>query len=710
MKLAREQDSVAKRQKAKELLEKTALEMEQKFTWEERRLMTVHSFANWLQHYGGQCRSECIWAAALSNGVSEAFAWKWCLQYEANEGFFDECRWGTNVKTAWALADVDKEKEVKLWLASNCGHRRKEPNLTAQRFQRYLKEEHNIDVCKSTATSYLHRLGAGWEEVKKNSFVDNHESEDGLKQEKAFLAEYAVHYKNGPNYIDDIDKDRCLDTGVWSECQEYHERGFGLGGQRHSTNKASAKTQTTIIVNDDEVCIFSGEGERGCWRLKGATSGDTPSKNKGGAEHVAGIAMEVGNGRLSQDHGGKDGTPPSDGGLLRMNGMVSYIDDKHSGKDPVIPRHADVVMQPGKNHDGYWQGEHKAMQMELAADIFNLVFNTSLDLSVPVRVSQLQAALNEVRASRYYGDLPYLMAAQLDRSQNHLAMGEEALCASNMRASRGPGKNRNRPHIRPTYWIGHAFRKDIRAKNCLADGSCTLCKADQAEAAANGKSLNLQVIGWKGVDLVLEERHMPTSGLLEAKQARLANCPDFKAELSKVQRTLQEAGHVGFFGAICHAELAHIERKWARIKSYIKPQIDDTRATLLRLMDESFSRQTVLEVQKDARACREVMHAYRLLRQVRDTITPDDIKAAVAVQKQHRCEVKAEAGVLKLLLQTEMSEKQQKAANALLARRANRIATEKSAEAHARKVRNKRKSSQNKQYNAVKQQKRAKKV
>ena len=172
-----------------------------------------------------------------------------------------------------------------------------------------------------------------------------------------------------------------------------------------------------------------------------------------------------------------------------------------------------------------------------------------------------------------------------------------------------------------------------------------------------------------------------------------------------MQRILSEAGHVGFFGAICHAELAHIERKWAHIKSYIKPLIDDTRTTLLRLMDESFARQTVLEVQKDARACRETMHAYRLLRQAKGAITPDEIKEAVAVQKNHRCEVQSEAGVLKLLLNQPLTEQEKNAAAALMTRRRNALETERKMAAAARKISRNRKRKQNREYEAKKKAK-----
>ena len=64
-----------------------------------------------------------------------------------------------------------------------------------------------------------------------------------------------------------------------------------------------------------------------------------------------------------------------------MSDMKAYIKAKHAGQNPIIPRHGDVTMRPGKNGEGWWQGEEKGEQVELLADIFNAVFNIDLDLT-----------------------------------------------------------------------------------------------------------------------------------------------------------------------------------------------------------------------------------------------------------------------------------------------------------------------------------------
>ena len=61
--------------------------------------------------------------------------------------------------------------------------------------------------------------------------------------------------------------------------------------------------------------------------------------------------------------------------------LRAYCEAKKNGLNPVLPRHADVIMKPGKNDEGWWAGVEKQMQVELMGDIFNAVFNTDLDLA-----------------------------------------------------------------------------------------------------------------------------------------------------------------------------------------------------------------------------------------------------------------------------------------------------------------------------------------
>ena len=54
--------------------------------------------------------------------------------------------------------------------------------------------------------------------------------------------------------------------------------------------------------------------------------------------------MEVDNGFISMDHGGAMGTPPPDGGAIMLEELEKYSQDRAKGLDPVIPRHAQVII------------------------------------------------------------------------------------------------------------------------------------------------------------------------------------------------------------------------------------------------------------------------------------------------------------------------------------------------------------------------------
>ena len=119
-----------------------------------------------------------------------------------------------------------------------------------------------------------------------------------------------------------------------------HPRGFGFGGQLREDHTGPMH----VIICDDEVCCVASERELFCWRFEGCTRGQTPAKTKGSARHLAGLAMEVGNGFISMDHGGATGTPPLNGGAIMLEDLEKYSQDRAKGLDPVIPRHAQVII------------------------------------------------------------------------------------------------------------------------------------------------------------------------------------------------------------------------------------------------------------------------------------------------------------------------------------------------------------------------------
>ena len=235
------------------------------------------------------------------------------------------------------------------------------------------------------------------------------------------------------------------------------------------------------------------------------------------------------------DHSG----PPvgARGYLTTLTDMGEYCVAKEAGENPIIPRHAHVMMKPGKNDEGWWAGIEKQQQMTLACDIFNAVFNTSLDLSCPIRVNDLAIALAKTRLENG-GELPFKMIMQLDRSQNHLAKYPTGLCTSKMRKGRNLTKN---PHIRSTR-VPKRPGDIERQTNCKTDGSCEICKKE-VEAFNGEIPVDWQCIGWKGLLLVCQERGIPTQNRnLEVLAEALDKSPDFLAELSAVLMILRDSG------------------------------------------------------------------------------------------------------------------------------------------------------------------------
>ena len=119
---------------------------------------------------------------------------------------------------------------------------------------------------------------------------------------------------------------------------------------------------------------------------------------------------------------------------------------------------------------------------------------------------------------------------------------------------------------------------------------------------------------------------------------------DFANELSAVETTLRACGHFSIIGAECHSELAFIEHNWAELKNYLRGKVDGKDETLLQLMREGLCAPVagcnrVTANRKNARHCRDGMHAYRILRGEEGTnsVPPSTLAAAMTERKErHR--------------------------------------------------------------------------
>ena len=131
-----ERRATSRQARASTLLGNISQVMEEEYNYEDIRNMAVACFAH---HYdsnlGNDCGA-CVAMAARGLGKSTAFVYKWVMDFEANENFFSEYKWGDNTKTPMKLCDVETWKIVTEWVRARNGHQRGRPNLTTSRFKK----------------------------------------------------------------------------------------------------------------------------------------------------------------------------------------------------------------------------------------------------------------------------------------------------------------------------------------------------------------------------------------------------------------------------------------------------------------------------------------------------------------------------------------------------------------------------------------------
>ncbi|KZV70014.1 hypothetical protein PENSPDRAFT_632253 [Peniophora sp. CONT] len=204
---------------------------------------------------------------------------------------------------------------------------------------------------------------------------------------------------------------------------------------------------------------------------------------------------------------------------------------------------AHETLEYGKNHEGWWTGEHYIQQLN------NKLF--------PV-----------FRAT--YG--PNAVAVILvDNSQGHCAYAEDALRVSRMNMRPG-GK-----------------------QACMRDGWYMRdgVKVSQRMVFVDGEHPDHKAGVAKGMQRVLVERGLFRRGMLmqckEGCDDDATDCcatrtlslqPDFKQQKSLVQETIEGAGHICIMLPKYHCEINFIEYFWGAVKRYLREHCDYTFNTL----------------------------------------------------------------------------------------------------------------------------------
>lgn len=93
---------------------------------------------------------------------------------------------GKHPKWFSLLADENFKKQLKKYVLDN-GYVKGRPNLTLQMIVDWVKESEGIEICKSTASLWLHDLGFTYQQFSKGVYFDGHECDDVVESRKVYL-------------------------------------------------------------------------------------------------------------------------------------------------------------------------------------------------------------------------------------------------------------------------------------------------------------------------------------------------------------------------------------------------------------------------------------------------------------------------------------------------------------------------------------------
>ena len=178
-----------------------------------------------------------------------------------------------------------------------------------------------------------------------------------------------------------------------------------------------------------------------------------------------------------------------------------------------------------------------------------------------------------------------------DNSSNHRKMADDALNANRMNVNPG---GKNVPIMHDTLWDG---------------------KVQTMTMVVGDKKVN------KGLSLVLQERKLydPAVKHLNKKelQAMLAECLDFKNEITLLQHAAVNKGHCALYLPRFHCELNPIEFWWSQAKRYVAERCEYTIGSLRRLLPEAIEKAVTLQIVSNFfTKIRESMAVYRKLQDV----------------------------------------------------------------------------------------------
>ena len=196
-------------------------------------------------------------------------------------------------------------------------------------------------------------------------------------------------------------------------------------------------------------------------------------------------------------------------------------------------REAGESLEYGKNHEGYWTGEHLAKQLK-------------------------DKAIDAFEAAHAPGTLGVFI---FDNSSGHSVYADDALVSCRMNL--GPG-GKNVPMMRDGWFM----ENDVKMTQSMTNGSGQPkgMKAVLTERGINCHGLRGRCV--KAGDHSAEGRCCMTK--------LLGNQPDFLEQKPLLQEIVEERGHLAVFLPKFHCELNIIEYFWGAAKRHTREKCDYT--------------------------------------------------------------------------------------------------------------------------------------
>lgn len=413
---------------------------------------------------------------------------------------------GKHRKRASLLSDEDVSTRIHEWLL-----RTSKVHRTPNKLCQWINESLFVEITgfvgptisERTVRRWMNTIGYKYGMWKKGIFIDGHERADVIEYRKEFLYRMLARFK----YMKWWDGDN-MEITLQKEC---------------------ASASEIVWVSHDESIFYSNDDGG-----KGWGSEDHPDIHK------------KGNGRSLMV---SDFICPCHG-RLRLDG------------GPIC-----VTIEPGKNHDGYWQATDILKQLEeKAIPAFDQMHPGARGLFV------------------------------FDNSTNHGAFAADALVAVASKMNLGPGGKV--PVMRNTTFVNES---GMEVEQTMHEDNVP-----------------------KGLKKILLERNLWVEklpkhcgakfavGMMPACCAihRLGAQPDFRAQKSILYEAIGKTRHICDFLPKFHCELAPIENFWGYSKKYTRSNCDYSIVALRKTVPLSLDAVPVSSIRKYFRRATHLMQAY----------------------------------------------------------------------------------------------------